>query len=80
MARLINLLRRHPSVASWWLMIACIAIALGLLLAINGFVLMALLAFAIAAYAVLFLVAVERYGKGNLRNVTLVIRSSRARR
>jgi hypothetical protein len=78
--RLIRLLCAHPSVASYWLMIACIAAALGALLAINGFILMAIAAGVLAAYAILFLIAVDRYGKGSLRTIAMVIRSARPSR
>jgi hypothetical protein len=80
MSRLVRLLRRHPSVVSYWLMIACMSTALGALLAIRGFIWIALGAGALAAYAVLFLIAVARYGKGSLRTIAMVIRAPRASR
>lgn len=80
LTRLIRLLRAHPSVASYWLMVACIAVALGALLAINGFILMAIVAVLPATYAILFLIAVDRLGKGSLRTIAMVIRSARPSR
>jgi hypothetical protein len=73
--RFLRLLRSHPSVVSYWLMLATITAGLAAVLALHRQMLMAALALSIAVYAIGFVAAVDRFGRGNLRNVIAVMRS-----